>query len=60
MKFEALSRNDHLEDFRQNRVHVVCRFSRAKDLRVGARRRRDQRASRRENRCWAHPSESLH
>ncbi len=26
MELEALSRNDHLEDFRENRVHVVCRF----------------------------------
>ncbi len=26
MELEALSRNDHVEDFRQNRVHVLCRF----------------------------------
>ena len=27
MKFEALSRNDHVDDFRQDCVHVVRRFS---------------------------------
>ncbi len=26
MELEALSRNDRVEDFRQNRVHVLCRF----------------------------------
>ena len=32
-ELEVLSRNDHVDDFRQNRVHDVCRFARESPMR---------------------------
>ena len=51
MELEVLSRNDHLEDLRQNCVHEVCRFCARKagaptpGIGAPAWRRRDQRAT---------------
>ena len=58
MELEALSRNDHLEDFRQNRVHVVCRF-RARKTYASAHGVGEISARHvARTRCWAHPSET--